>query len=287
MQAQREGIACCGTTPTQCTLLTEIGRNGAMTLAALSRRAGLDKGWTSRAVEALVQEGLLTKVPSPNDRRTVSIDLSAEGKARFEQLDRTLNRQAERVMTRIPAQERAQVTRALELLRAALRAEAEGGPRLEFRKALPGDWPAIAALLSAARLPLDGVRDHLPGFLLAFRGDVLAGTAALERYGDVALLRSVAVAEEARGTGLGQELVHRILDEAGAGGILTVALLTTTAERFFPRFGFRQVDRCALPKALQCSAELQGACPASSVPMLLTLRAGRQENIRSEANGCS
>ncbi|MGE5673291.1 MAG: MarR family winged helix-turn-helix transcriptional regulator [Mycobacterium leprae] len=128
LQVQHDGITCCGTTATGCTFLTEIGRNGAMTLAELSRRTRLDKGWTSRAVEALVQEGLLTKVPSPADRRTVSIDLSPVGAARFAALNDTLNQQAERIMCRIPVAERAQVARSLHLLAEALRAEAAGDP---------------------------------------------------------------------------------------------------------------------------------------------------------------
>jgi len=129
-QVQREGIACCGTTATQCTLLTELGRNGPMTLADLGRRVGLDKGWISRAVEALVQDGLLTKVPSAEDRRTVIIDLSPAGRARWGELNLTLNQQAERVLARLPQQQRGQVVAALELLTEALRAEAAGEPVL-------------------------------------------------------------------------------------------------------------------------------------------------------------
>ncbi|HWI64062.1 MAG TPA: MarR family transcriptional regulator [Symbiobacteriaceae bacterium] len=129
-QVQREGVACCGTTSTQCTLLTELGRNGPMTLADLGRRVGLDKGWISRAVEGLVQEGLLTKVPSADDRRTVIIDLSPAGHERFAELNRTLNQQAERVLARIPEAQRPGVVAAMELLKEALRAEAAGEPVL-------------------------------------------------------------------------------------------------------------------------------------------------------------
>jgi amino-acid N-acetyltransferase len=37
---------------------------------------------------------------------------------------------------------------------------------------------------------------------------------------------------------------------------------------YFPRFGFRPVDRAALPAALATSAELRGACPASARSLL-------------------
>lgn len=140
-----------------------------------------------------------------------------------------------------------------------------------FRQATAADWPRIEDLLTSAHLPLDGAQQHVPDFLLAFRGERLVGSAALERYGEAALLRSVAVAEEERSTGLGQEIVRRLLDCAYADGIRTVVLLTNTAERFFPRFGFRQVDRDQVPEPVKASAEFQGACPASAAVMQLDL----------------
>jgi len=49
---------CGGMTVTRCTVQTELGRSGEVTLAELSHRIGCGKSWTSRAVELLVQEGL-------------------------------------------------------------------------------------------------------------------------------------------------------------------------------------------------------------------------------------
>lgn len=140
-----------------------------------------------------------------------------------------------------------------------------------FRRATAVDWPRIEDLLISAHLPLDGAQQQVHGFLLAFRGERLVGSAALERYGDTALLRSVAVAEQERGTGLGQEMVRRLLDQAHADGVRSVVLLTTTAERFFPRFGFRAVSRDQVPEMVKASVEFQGACPSSSAVMLLDL----------------
>lgn len=123
--AQREQVACCsGTTSTQCHILTEVSRHGPLTLAALGRRLSLDKGWLSRAVETLVQEGLLTKAESTADRRTLQIALSPAGEVRYQQLNETLDAHAERVMARIPPAEREQVTHALVRLYQALQAEA-------------------------------------------------------------------------------------------------------------------------------------------------------------------
>lgn len=107
---QRLCVSCCeGTTVTQCTVLTELSRSGPMTLAQLSRRIGLDKSWTSRAVEQLTQEGLVEKVPGGQDRRTVQLSLSGTGIARVQALDQTLNALADQALERIPREQHASI----------------------------------------------------------------------------------------------------------------------------------------------------------------------------------
>jgi DNA-binding MarR family transcriptional regulator len=121
VQLQRTCVAYCGgMTTTQCTLLTELGRSGPLTLAALSRRIGFDKSWTSRAVEHLVQEGLVEKVPSAQDRRTVHLSLSPSGVTRLTDLNQTLNTLADQAFEYILPDQHATVRTSLELLQQAL-----------------------------------------------------------------------------------------------------------------------------------------------------------------------
>jgi DNA-binding MarR family transcriptional regulator len=118
---QRTCVAYCGgTTTTQCTVLTELGRSGPVTLAGLARRIGFDKSWTSRAVEQLVQEGLVEKASSQHDRRTVQLSLSPAGEARLADLNGTLNALADQAFEYIPAEQHATVRSSLELLQQAL-----------------------------------------------------------------------------------------------------------------------------------------------------------------------
>lgn len=120
-QLQRNCVAYCGgTTTTQCTVLTELGRSGPVTLAALSRRIGFDKSWTSRAVENLVREGLVEKTPSAQDRRTVQLSLSPAGAIRLAELNQTLNSLAEQTFEHIPTDQHPSVRTALELLQQSL-----------------------------------------------------------------------------------------------------------------------------------------------------------------------
>ena len=128
----------------------------------------------------------------------------------------------------------------------------------------------ITALLDQHRLPLAGARDHVADFLVATEDARVIGVAGLERYGDTALLRSVAVSSP--GAGLGTRLVQAVLEYANQTGVDTVVLLTTTAAEFFPRFGFTTVTREDVPAAVHASAEFQGACPVSATVMRLVLR---------------
>ncbi len=132
--------------------------------------------------------------------------------------------------------------------------------------------PDIIALLKSADLILDGVEEIADRFLLAFRDERLVGCAALESYNSTALLRSVAVSETERGSGLGQEIVQRMLDQARAKGFENVVLLTSTAEGFFPRFGFRAITREDAPASVKSSIEFRAACPESATVMLKDLK---------------
>lgn len=133
-----------------------------------------------------------------------------------------------------------------------------------IRPAASQDLQAVLALLEAAKLPTAGVAEHFGSFVVADEDGRIVASAGIERYGDVALLRSLVVAGELRGTGLGAAVLRRALREADGhpGGVYA---LTTTAERFLARFGFERFPRASVPAALLASRELQDACPASAV----------------------
>jgi amino-acid N-acetyltransferase len=77
----------------------------------------------------------------------------------------------------------------------------------------------------------------------------------------------VAVLPEWRSHGLGRALVTRVISDAEARGIRALYLLTTTAERYFPSFGFQQIARDEVPADVRGTAEFQSACPASATVM--------------------
>ncbi len=137
-------------------------------------------------------------------------------------------------------------------------------PRL--RPATARDLEAVERLLVTSGLPLDGVREALPGFLVATSGDSVIGVAGVEPYGGDALLRSVAA--DWRSSGVGRALVTRLVADAESRGVRALYLLTTTAGGWFPAFGFRTIAREDAAPAVRESIEFRSACPASATVMV-------------------
>ncbi|WP_258875853.1 GNAT family N-acetyltransferase [Paraburkholderia sp. BL27I4N3] len=65
----------------------------------------------------------------------------------------------------------------------------------------------------------------------------------VEYYADFALMRSIVVARDARGVGLGKTVVAHLLAECRTRAIRSVVLLTTTAEHYFSGQGFAPITR--------------------------------------------
>jgi amino-acid N-acetyltransferase len=143
---------------------------------------------------------------------------------------------------------------------------------MSAERALPADAPAVEALLKAAGLPLEGAAEALATGVVVRDGDRVVAAAAIERFGDSGLLRSVVVAEERRGTGLGQRVVTAAEDVARADGLSTLYLLTETAVDWFPRLGYEAVDRETASAAVGESIEFTTVCRDTGVPMRKVLR---------------
>lgn len=134
-----------------------------------------------------------------------------------------------------------------------------------LRPARAGDLNAVRALLNESKLPLEGVEDQLgEHYVIAERGNEVVGVAGIERHGAHGLLRSVAVAPEARLGGVGAALVLDRLQWAEEAGVQSIYLLTTDAARYFHRHGFRAVARETAPPEIQRSREFSEMCPSNA-----------------------
>ena len=129
----------------------------------------------------------------------------------------------------------------------------------------------VLDLLRRNHLPEAGLAEHAANLLVAVEHGRIVGSAALEIYGDAALLRSVAVEPALRGRGLGVALTRAALDRARERGGRAVYLLTETAAEFFAGLGFRPIPRAEAEPAVGASAEFTTACPAGATCMVVSL----------------
>jgi arsenite methyltransferase len=135
-----------------------------------------------------------------------------------------------------------------------------------LRPAAAADAGAVLALVETAQLPTAGIEAGLAhDYVVADAGGSVVGGAGLEVHGPYGLLRSVAVAPEWQGAGLGAALVRERMERAAALGLESVYLLTTTAAAWFPRLGFVPVERASVPAAVAASPEFSEICPAGAV----------------------
>ena len=148
---------------------------------------------------------------------------------------------------------------------------------MEIHFAEARDLPAVRRLLESQHLPLDGVDEHVSTMVVARKGSEVVGAAAVELYADGALLRSVVVVPAARGRGVGQRLTEAAVSLAQSLGMPAVYLLTTSAESYFPKFGFVPTARDRVPASVQQSIEFRFACPASALVMWKPLNESAEE----------
>jgi len=58
-----------------------------------------------------------------------------------------------------------------------------------------------------------------------------------------------------------------VISDAEARGLRALYLLTTTAERYFPSFGFTTVPRAEVPEQVKATEQFRESCPASATVM--------------------
>ena len=142
-----------------------------------------------------------------------------------------------------------------------------------LRLATEADLPAIKQLLLDHQLPTAGVDDHWKTFIVARDGDAVVGCGGSEAHAFAALIRSVAVHADYRSLGIGRKIVRQLLDRLASRGIREFYLLTTTAQEYFRKRGFKTIDRDEVHPQLLSSRELQDACPSTATCMRLVMLA--------------
>jgi N-acetylglutamate synthase-like GNAT family acetyltransferase/protein-tyrosine-phosphatase len=145
--------------------------------------------------------------------------------------------------------------------------EAGTGPTLTIGPASGGDLDGIKRLLVASLLPSRDVGGPSQRFIVACENGRILGCAGIEAHGQDGLLRSMAVHWTRRSAGLGTKLHERAVFEAILAGVRTLYVVTTTAEDFFARHGYRRIRAQEVPPRLLASEEFATFVPGGGVVM--------------------
>ncbi len=133
------------------------------------------------------------------------------------------------------------------------------------------DAEAIVDLLNQVELPAVHVEEQIDGFLVARQGGIVRGCVGMEIYGDSCLLRSLAVHPDFQGQGIGRKLTEAIIARARKLDLQKAVVLTYTAAGLVAKFGFVEVERCAVNGPISDSWEFKTHACDSAVCMKLEL----------------
>jgi len=145
----------------------------------------------------------------------------------------------------------------------------------KLREAAGAELAVVHRLLKQAGLPTSDLAASKPEFTVLCEEGRIAAAGALQRFGSAALVRSVVVAGDRRGTGLGRVLVQELEKVARATHVGRLILLTQTAREFFAHLGYRVIERADAPQDVQASEEFRALCPASATCMMKVLADSR------------
>jgi len=138
---------------------------------------------------------------------------------------------------------------------------------LSFERATIASLETVCRLLSNSGLPVADVEAHIGAYTLAKSAGQVAGTVGLERYGRLALLRSLCVTPSFRSRGIGAALVSTVESLAAEQGVQHLYLLTTGATEYFANLGFASLPRDEVPDEIRRTAQFSALCPSTAVCM--------------------
>jgi len=121
------------------------------------------------------------------------------------------------------------------------------------------------AILASCNLPIEDLTaSSFVHFFACGSEAAPAGIVGVELYGEVALLRSLAVLPEMRGAGYGKRLVAKAESYAAENGVKEIYLLTDGAEPFFRSLGYEFVNRDRTPGQIRATSEYSSICPSTA-----------------------
>lgn len=259
-----EGLLASPFSLTEVRILYELAQGGQPTASELGRALGLDAGYLSRILRGFEAKGLIARTPSAADARQSHLALTQAGSAAFADLDARSSADVLAMLQALPPADGAQLADAMETIERLI-ARATGQAPFTLRAPRAGDYGWVVhrhGVLYAREYGWDEtfeglVAEIVGGFAsghdparercwIAEKDGQVAGSVFLVRASEeVAKLRCLFVEPDARGLGIGQQLVDTCTRFARQAGYRRVTLWTNDvlvqARRLYEAAGYRLV----------------------------------------------
>jgi DNA-binding MarR family transcriptional regulator/N-acetylglutamate synthase-like GNAT family acetyltransferase len=267
----RDGLLSSPFTLAQARVLYELAQRERPSASEIARELDLDAGYLSRLLRALMRRGLVSRAPSPTDRRRGLLALTARGRAAFRRLDRRSASDIATMLEPLAADDRQRLADAMASIERLLAPDGPAGERpaaagpIVLRTHRPGDLGWVVhrhAALYAQEYGWDGsfeamVAEIVARFIRRFdparercwiaeRDGRILGSVTLVRMTDAtAQLRLLYVEPQARGAGLGRLLVDECERFARQAGYRRIRLWTNSvllaARAIYEGTGYRLI----------------------------------------------
>lgn len=240
--------------------LYEIGRAPGVSAVDLIGIMGMDRGQMSRILNKLIKSGLVERQGSPGGRKALPLFLTPAGEEMFAHVDSAADEQALTLLTPLTDAQRKRLRYALQEVRTLLGEGGEEGD-VTVREAAPGELGWVATrhaeaygeeygfgpqfeeyvLLGLAEYLQNG-RDSGRVWAAVRHGAPVGSVGVVLRDGGEAQLRWLLVERQARGLGVGRQLVEQALEYCRERGVRRVYLWTLqdldAARALYESFGF-------------------------------------------------
>lgn len=251
-------------------VLYELATGGTQTAADLTRTLQMDKAQLSRVIRTLTDRGLVASRIDAGHAKKKILSLTRTGRAEFKKLDQGTRVRMESLLKTLTASKRKELVSSLRDIQAAFDARNDAPAPVMLRSPVPGDLGWVIhrqAVLYAQEYGWDWTYEALISKILgdyaadfdasredgwiAERTGRIIGSIFLMRSDDpqIARLRLLYVEPDARGLGLGRQLVETCVERARQLGYRRLTLWTndvlTAARRIYETSGFRLTRQTA------------------------------------------
>jgi DNA-binding MarR family transcriptional regulator/GNAT superfamily N-acetyltransferase len=250
----------------QVRVMYELNAGECKTAVDLIDKLGLDPGYVSRLLTEFRRQGLVTRSPSDSDGRQNLLRLTAKGAKEFATLNARQNEEVQTMLSQLSSDEQERLVDSMRRIHQLLASDSEtsGAPVIRQHRAGDMGWvlERHAVLYSreygwgesfealVARIIADFIKTYdskVERCWIAEIGGERAGSVFLVKASaTIAELHLLLVEREARGNGLGTELVSRCVRFARAARYRKISLQTNSillaARHIYEKAGFKLVE---------------------------------------------